>query len=378
MMGYLLWLVLLGALLALTVVIVAIRARNMHYWLGTYLTTPQSRSKPLLPGTTVYVCVADHFEPYGGGASREAAHERMHRWMAGYPAIARQHRDSVGRSPCHTHFYPIEEYDPQILDQLAQLTREGVGDVDVHYHHDGDTADSLRAALLGFVDTLRTRHGLLRPAAGSERTPYCFVHGNWALDNSRPDGRWCGVDNELSVLVETGCKVDFTLPSAPSDTQTRKINSIYFCRGRPGRRKSHDTGRDLVAGSWGSADELLIVQGPLGLNWRSRKLGVIPRIENAEISADAPPSADRVRLWLGYAPRIVGAEQHVFLKLHTHGMEEETTRMLLQGGLELMWSELEAQVRDRPGMQLRYVSAWEMYEIIRKIAMPAAPATAAA
>ena len=44
---------------------------------------------------------------------------------------------------------------------------------------------------------------------------YAFIHGNWSLCNSRPDGRYCGVNNELDVLRETGCYADFTLPSAP-------------------------------------------------------------------------------------------------------------------------------------------------------------------
>jgi hypothetical protein len=198
--------------------------------------------------------------------------------------------------------------------------------------------------------------------------PYCFVHGNWALDNSRPDGRWCGVDNELQVLVDTGCVADFTLPSAPSDTQTRTINSIYFARGRDGCRKSHDTGRQLVSGDWARPGELLIVQGPLGLNWASRKFGIVPRIENAEISADARPDARRVSLWSRFAPRIPGAERHVFIKLHTHGAEDPTMASLLGGDLDRMWTELERQYRDAPGVSLRYVTAWEMYGIIRDLA----------
>ena len=286
-MNYLLVLVLL-ALTGAAVVYAGIRSRNMHFWLANYLR--RQRPSPRR-NTVVYVAVADHYEPYGGNAPREVAHRRLKRWMETYPAIAAEHRDSVGRTPCHTFFYPIEEYDPEVLDALADLSRRGFGDVDVHYHHDNDTAEGLRAALLGFTKTLRERHGLLREPDESGLVPYTFVHGNWALDNSRPDGRWCGVDNELSVLVETGCKADFTLPSAPSDTQTSKINSIYFARGCAGKRKQHDTGRDLEVGQWGAPDELLLVQGPLGLNWRRRKLGLVPKIENAEISADAPPTA---------------------------------------------------------------------------------------
>jgi hypothetical protein len=366
-----LWTVFAGLLLFVAAVAYAIRARNIHYWLRSYIAQRGLRRRPIEPGTTLYLCVADHYEPYGGGVSRERAHARVQRWLDLYPKIAARHHDSIGRHPCHTFFYPLEEYDPELLDHLAGLTRAGFGDVDVHYHHDGDTAGKLAAALQGFVRTLRERHGLLRAAGADGHVPYCFVHGNWALDNSRPDGRWCGVDNELDVLVNTGCRVDFTLPSAPSDTQTAKINSIYFARGRPGKCKSHDSGRDVAVGAWGTPDELLIVQGPLGFNWGARKFGLIPRIENAEISADAPPSEQRAALWPKLAPRVGGRPEHIFLKLHTHGTEDDTMEALLGGGLERMWSALEAQFRDRPGFTLRYVSAWEMYGIIRDLAQGA-------
>ena len=52
---------------------------------------------------------------------------------------------------------------------------------------------------------LHERHGLLRAGPETGKIIYSFIHGNWALDNSRPDGRWCGVDNEIDILVETGC-----------------------------------------------------------------------------------------------------------------------------------------------------------------------------
>jgi hypothetical protein len=80
---------------------------------------------------------------------------------------------------------------------------------------------------------------------------------------------------------------------------------------------------------------------------------------------------DRVRLWLKLAPRIRGAEDHVFVKLHTHGAVDAATRSLLGGDFERMWSALEAEVRDRPGYRLRYVTAWEMYSIIKQIAVGA-------
>src|SRR5262249_4462153 len=151
---------------------------------------------------------------------------------------------------------------------------------EVHLHHDGDTAAALRRRLLDFKHLFAERHGVLPRDRRTGELAYGFVHGNWALDNSRPDGRWCGVDCELDVLRETGCSADFTLPSAPDPTQTRKINSIYYAVDDPLRPKSHDTGRDVGRGP-APPNGLMIVQGPLVLNWRRRKWGLAPRVENA-------------------------------------------------------------------------------------------------
>lgn len=352
-----------------------LRMRNMHLWILSYLKAVVDRRQNGPPGVVdVYFCFADHYEPYGYGASREKAHERVKRWAEGYPPIALRHRDSDGRHPVHSFFYPAEEYDPVVLDHVKTICSAGLGDVEVHLHHDNDTAENLERTLDEFKNVLFDRHGFLRRDPDTGEIVYCFIHGNWALDNSRPDGRWCGVDNELEVLIRTGCRCDMTMPSAPSDTQTRKINSIYFARGCAGQRKSHNDGRDVVPGEasgWSGSDELLMVQGPLCLNWRSRKLGLVPRIESAEISYDAPPTAQRVALWERFSPRLRGAENHVFIKVHTHGAGDKTTDMLFSGGFDTLWSALEAQFRDRPGYRLHYVSAWEMYQKIRAVAMSA-------
>lgn len=352
-----------------------VRSRNMHYWLGEYLRqAPRRMARAAAPIRHVYFCFADHYEPYGGTQDRERAHRRVQQWVEQYPLVAARHRDSFGRPPQHSYFYPIEEYDAQLLDQLAGLTRAGLGDVEVHLHHDNDNAENLRSTLQEYVRVLRERHGLLRLDPATGKPVYCFIHGNWALDNSRPDGRWCGVDNELDVLLQTGCIADMTMPSAPSDTQTRKINSIYFARGQAGCRKSHDTGRAVAVGQWGAANELLMLQGPLSLNWKDAKFGVLPRIESAELSYDARPSAHRVALWGRSRVAVKGAEEHVFIKVHTHGASERSIEMLFGAqGFELLWSELERQYRDREGCQLHYVTAWQMVCKVRELATRSTP-----
>src|SRR3546814_1175016 len=89
------------------------------------------------------------------------------------------------------------------------------------------------------------------------------------------------------LLRELDCYADFTMPSAPSPTQTTTINSIYYATDDPVRPKSHDTGTPARVGVPGRGD-LLLVQGPLGLNWRDRRHGIIPRIQNSDIRANYP------------------------------------------------------------------------------------------
>ena len=70
-------------------------------------------------------------------------------------------------------------------------------------------------------------HGLLREQEG--RTVFGFIHGNWALDNSLPHGKWCGLNGEIALLRDLGCYADFTMPSMPSAAQGRVVNQIYWC-----------------------------------------------------------------------------------------------------------------------------------------------------
>jgi hypothetical protein len=184
----------------------------------------------------VLLCIADHFEPQRDHPSRNVARDRMQRWISEYPRLANQFADSRGRPPQHTFFYPAEDYEAEYLEELAGICRQGLGDVEVHLHHDHDTAEGLREKLSTFATALHHEHGLLE-RDGDGRISYGFIHGNWALDNSRPDGRWCGVNNELSVLMETGCYADFTMPSAPAPCQTSTINSIYYAQDDPAAPK---------------------------------------------------------------------------------------------------------------------------------------------
>ena len=72
--------------------------------------------------------------------------------------------------------------------ELTKLCSSGAGEVEIHLHHDGDTALTLRDQLVRGRDHL-AEHGL---CCWTEGLAYGFIHGNWAICNSHPEGRFPG------------------------------------------------------------------------------------------------------------------------------------------------------------------------------------------
>ena len=232
--------------------------------------------------------------------------------------------------------------------------------MELHLHHGPDTLESARHKFQEAIQYFQ-RYGFLKTIDG--RTHFGFAHGMNALDNSL-DGRYCGVNTELRLLRELGCYADFTLPSAPSDTQTRMVNSIYYATDDPLRPKSHDSGVPVRTGGSPSGD-LMIVQGPLGLNWRERRLGLVPRIENADVRRGCPPTPARVDHWVRTGIHVEGRPEWIFVKVHTHGTQERDMDTLLGEAAERMHAHLEQAYNDGERHVLHYVTAREMYNIIK-------------
>lgn len=346
----------------------ALRRRQMHLWLGAYYGTSRPRARRLTDDAPldVFIAVCDHYEPEWGRPSTATSIARVQRWVDEYPRLFEQFRDSSGRAPQHTYFYPQDEYRPEYLDLLAELVHKGLGDVDVHLHHDGDTADQLRQKLEEFKHTLHDRHGLLRRDPVTNELVYGFIHGNWALCNSRPDGRWCGVDQELTVLQETGCYADFTLPSAPSNTQTRIINSIYYAQDIPGRCGSHNWGIGARVGQMPPENHLLMIQGALLPDWRHRKFGIFPRIENSDIHGGRPATWNRFRDWTRAGVHVAGRPDWLFVKLHTHGCKDGNIDTWLGPESQQFHRDLAVQAQRNPNFRYHYVTAWEMAQLVHQ------------
>jgi hypothetical protein len=339
------------------------RPRGLHWQTLFHLLVGR---KPTFRGMhRVFLSIVDHFEPMWGRAGMSLQRERVDRWVREYPRLCCGIEDSRSRPPQHTFFYPAEEYEPEHLEKLAGLCRQGLGDVEIHLHHDNDTADNLRNTLETFKHRLHEGHGLLKAGRDGQVT-YGFVHGNWALDNSRPDGRWCGVNNELTVLRETGCYADFTMPSAPSSTQTRSFNSIYYAIDDPDRPKSHDRGIPAQVGAAPPARGLLMIQGPIALDWGRRKFGLLPRLENGDLTDHFPPTLARLERWLWAAVSVAGREDWCFVKLHTHGAQEKNAAMLLGEPMREFHESLADFARQSPELTYYYVTAREMADLVHQ------------
>jgi hypothetical protein len=338
--------------------------RNAQRWLPGYVAARARRHLARVPAATtvdVMFCIADHYEPDHHGADRQQRLGRVKRWVDDYPRVAEGLRDADGRPPRYSFFFPAEIYDSELVSPLADLCHGGLGEFEVHLHHAGDTSDNLRRTLTRFTETLAGNHGLLsRDRDG--RLVYGFIHGDWALDNSH-HGAACGVDDEITVLRETGCYADFTMPSVFYDSQSRLVNRVYFAVDDPERPASHLTGPLARAGRPAPPDGLLMVPGPLALDWRHRIRGLLPRIDSSAIDYRTPPSFDRFARWLDAGVSVDGRPEWVFIKAHTHGAPEPNAAQMLGGPFRQMLAGALERFNDGTTMRLHFVTAREMANI---------------
>jgi hypothetical protein len=295
-------------------------------WLARY---PFSRGKAFLEKVAfekkhIIFTVANHFEP-SWSADGLLDLDAQRRRLGEYHKLARKTgeavRDADGTKFRHTNFYPAEQYDREILAQMAEMQSEGLGEVEIHLHHGvekPDTAENLRKSLVDFRDILAEEHKCLSRFDGESQPKYAFVHGNLALANSC-GGRFCGVDEEMRILQETGCYADMTLPSAPDQSQVAMINQIYECGLPLDEKIPHRTGRAVDV--FGNQPQLpLIFTGPLVFNWTRRIKGLpVPRLDDGALVYNQPADLARLNRWLSANVTVKGRSDWIFVKLYCHG-----------------------------------------------------------
>lgn len=319
----------------------------------------------------------DHFEPNLPVPDPEVA-----MWANDYVAMAGQHVDADGRHPVHTFFQMFSSsIDPDkvhgSLKMLNQLTYSGYGEVEFHLHH-GITYERERTeaeAVQEFIwltqqaKSLFNSRGALITAEPSPQFTFGFIHGMWALDNSRynywddptdPHFEYCGVYNELFLLNRLGAYADFTFP-AWATMEPFIPNVIFYARD------------DFYAGSYldphnirfveinqPAFGDLMIIQGPK----TDTRIGIL------EGQYNAPATLERMDMWVSNNVHVFGRGDWIFVKVHTHGCagdlrQADVWDAFFGESIDRFYRDIQAQYNDGHAWKLHYVSAREMYNIIK-------------
>ena len=238
----------------------------------------------------------------------------------------------------------------------------------MHLHHDRqepwpDNESTLRKKILNCLDAY-SRFGVFCLPDGTRA--YGFIHGDWALANSLKHGVHCGINDELSILKETGCYADFTFPIS-NEAQPKLANTLFYGQSRCAYPKGYDVHNTVAKVGNHRTKGLLLIQGIIGLRWKSRKHLLKPSIEQSNVSITDLPVPKRIDYWVKKGIHVKGKPDWIFIKVHGHGASsvKEDREVLLNEHCDRMFSYLEKAYNDGKRFELHYVSAREIYNIIR-------------
>jgi hypothetical protein len=278
-----------------------------------------------------------------------------------YPLLASRHKDFFGNIPRRTWFFPPHYHRNGNLIDLVSLCQKGYGEIELHLHHGKtcpDTSENLRRTIEQCLAEYG-QFGIFGSEQGRKR--YGFIHGDWALDNSL-GGHFCGVNDEIQILSETGCYADFTFPSLNA-SNPKQINSIYYAKDDPDQPKSHSTGHPVCRFGERRGD-LMIIQGPLHPLLLDRRFFRLRCLGDA-INGNPPVSNMRIDLWVKTGIHIKGKREWIIIKTHTHGATD--SEAVLGEEMDSILTHLETMYNDRDNYVLHYVTARELYNIIKSI-----------
>lgn len=340
-------------------------------WLARY---PFARARALFEMNAfekkhVIITVANHFEPgwsTNGFLDKKTQVRRLKDYRERFKAEAGTVLDCDGTPFRHTNFYPVEQYDRDLLEIMSEMQAEGLGEVEIHMHHEGDdpdTSENVERTLVKYRDILAERHQLLSQMDGTGKPMYAFVHGNLALANSC-GGRFCGVDNEMQILQDTGCYADMTLPSAPDQSQVPMINQIYECGNPLDEAVPHRSGTRVAVN--GNDPVLpLIFTGPLVFNWTRRIAGLpFPRIDDSALAANQPMNAARFRRWRSANITVEGRPEWVFIKLYCHGFFDYDQSATIGEDARRFFSDLMEDAERSSRYKIHFASAREAFNMV--------------
>jgi hypothetical protein len=310
----------------------------------------------------IFFCMVDHFEPGTGSASHEIEKDRMKLLLSEYPRLATSHRDYFGNLPKRTWFFPPHYHRHNNLKEVVSLCENGYGEIELHLHHGktrADTAENLEKTILQCIEEYGY-FGIFGEKDGRKR--YGFVHGDYALNNSR-NGKYCGVNNEIQILEKTGCYADFTFPTMQRSNPSQ-INSIYYAPDDPGNPQSYKKGRPVSRSGGKTGGGVMMIQGPIHPFFLNGKVTGLRHCGDF-ITGIPPITSGQVDLWVKTRIHVKGKRDYIFLKTQMHGAID--SKAVLGEEMHFILNYLETKYNDGKSYILHYVTAREFYNIIKAI-----------
>lgn len=330
--------------------------RYITNWIGAYFRHELSNHfKKRHSGTThVIFQFVDHFELAGKPP-------RLSEWMTKYPSLASRHSDADGSCPKHTWFYAMDLMLEDELEQLRELVEAGFGEIELHWHHSFDTPGSFQSKLRAGMKVFQ-KYGFMRPIEEGRDGCFAFIHGNWALNNSRGN-EFCGVDNEIELLKQAGCYGDFTFPALYSPAQPNMVNSIYYADFKRGPA-GYFRGRKAAVNCREFETEFMIFQGPFTINWKDWRFKWHPAIEDGDIGmSNTHGDPIRIDSWIRQGIHVKGRPDWIFVKVFCHGGQDH--QFVLGEETDKMFSYLEEKYNDGAHYVLHYVTSREAYNMVK-------------
>ena len=146
-------------------------------------TPPAARARRRDEPVHLLLCVADHYEPQLGEAPPEVARARVERWVEDYPRLFGGFRDSDGRPPRHTFFYPARGVRARVPRRpgraVPRRLRRGRGPPAPRQRHGREPAAHAARTFK------QTAGRAARPAGPRPRRP-----ASWPTASSTATGRW--------------------------------------------------------------------------------------------------------------------------------------------------------------------------------------------
>ncbi len=259
-----------------------VRSKNLDTWVGGYArwlaasAVPRARATLTAERTTRHLLFAfcDHYEPLwsarttpSAGAGSSSGSSATPRWRASSATPTGGPRATASSSRARSTR-------PRYLDGLASLARPGLGEVELHLHHDGDTAGE--AAPRRSTSYLRTLRRARPPVAATRRAAPLRVHPRQLVPGQRAAATAAGAASTRSCRC---CSRPAATPTSPSRRRPTSASRTSSTRstgptGDLARRRAYEqrrAGAGRRAPARSHADDR-----PGRWRWRRARRGFVP------------------------------------------------------------------------------------------------------